>query len=306
MGELSIGAGGWDYFSVPSSDRLKAYSSAYDFVEINSTYYRLPSPVALSSWRRRVSPGFEFSVRCHKDLAELHRLELTSKNVRLVDSMEKICRQLRASVLTILIPKALVVDKELPFKLSTFLSTMRLGRTRIAVEFRGGEPTDETLKILQDHDAVHSVDISRQSPKVDSSILYTRLFGKGKQNIYEFDDNELKDIAAKAFGPKFEKSILAFHGVRMYRDTARLKTFLNSGEFPSLTGQVGLESLIEVLSEDTRFPISKSRLVNEQGWKLFDVTAEERVRARVFLERLPEKTYATINEVLSSLGETSL
>ncbi len=220
--------------------------------------------------------------------------------------MEKICRQLRASVLTILIPKELVGHEELSSKLSAFLSTVSLGRTSIAVEFRGGEPTDDTLKTLQDQDAVHSVDISRQYPKVESSIVYSRLFGKGKQNMYEFDDNELQDIVAKASGPKFEKSILAFHGVRMYRDAARLKTFLNSGKFPSLTGQVGLESLSEVLSEDTRFPTSKSRLVDEQGWKLFDVTAEERVRARVFLERLPEKTYTTINEVLSSLGEMSL
>ena len=306
MGQLSVGAGGWDYFSVPSGDRLKAYSSAYDFVEVNSTYYRLPSPVTVSSWRRRVSLGFEFSVRCHKDLAELHRLELTSKNLRLVDSIERICRQLRASVLTILIPKELVGDEELSSKLSAFLSTVSLGRVSIAVEFRGGEPTDDTLKTLQDHDAVHSVDISKQYPKVESSILYSRVFGKGKQNIYEFDDNELQDIATKASSPKFEKSILAFHGVRMYRDAARLKTFLNSGEFHSLTGQVGLESLIEVLSEDARFPTSKSRLVDEQGWKLFDKTAEERVRARVFLERLPEKTYTTINEVLSSLGEMSL
>lgn len=130
--------------------------------------------------------------------------------------------------------------------------------------------------------------------------------GKGKQNIYEFDDNELQDIMAKASGPRFEKSILAFHGVRMYRDAVRLKSFLNSGQFHSLTGQVGLESLSEVLSEDARFPTSKSRLVDEQGWKLFDMTAEERVRARIFLERLPEKTYSTIDEVLASLGEMSL
>ena len=306
MGQLNIGAGGWDYFSVPSGDRLKAYSSAYDFVEVNSTYYRLPSPAAVSSWRQRVPSGFEFSVRCHKDLAELHRLELTSKSIRLVDSIEKICRRLNASVLTVLIPKELVTEKELSSKLRAFLSTISLGRTRVAVEFRGGEPTDDTLKILQDHEAVESVDISRQYPKVESSILYTRLFGKGKQNMYEFDDNELQDIATKASSPKFEKSILAFHGVRMYRDAARLKTFLKSGRFPSLTGQAGLESLSEVLSEDARFPTSKSRLVDEQGWKLFDMTAEERVRAHVLLERLPEKSYTTLNEVLSSIKEMSL
>ena len=306
MGQLRIGAGGWDYFSIPHGDRLKAYASAYDFVEVNSTYYQLPNLATVASWRRRVPPGFEFSVRCQRDVAELHQLESTPKTVRIIDSMEKICRRLRASVLTVLVPKALVGDKDLALKLNKFLSTISLGRTRMAMEFRGGEPTDDVLKILRDHDAVRSVDISTQDPKAESSILYSRLFGRGKENVYEFDDNELKDIAAKASGPKFEKSILAFHGVRMYRDAARLKTFLNSGKFPSLTGQIGVESLGQVLNEDTLFPTSKSKLLEEQGWKLFDKTTEERVRARVVFEKLSERTYASLDDVLACLSGSSL
>jgi len=306
MGQLYIGAGGWDYFSIPSGDRLKSYSSVYDFVEVNSTYYKLPSLATVASWRRRVPPGFEFSVRCQKDVAELHQLESNPKTVRIMDSIEKICRHLRASVLTVLIPKALLGDRELVCKLNAFLSTPSLGRTRIAIEFRGGEPTENMLKTLRDHDAAHSIDISTQDPKVESSILYSRLFGKGRENVYEFDDNELQGIAAKASGPKFEKSILAFHGVRMYRDAARLKTFLNSGKFPSLTDHVGLESLGEVLKEDAGFPTTKSRLLGEQGWKLYDRSAQERARAREVLEKLPERAYRTLDDVLASLKRTSL
>jgi len=306
MGQLRIGAGGWDYFAIPHGDRLKAYASAYDFVEVNSTYYQLPNLATVASWRRKVPPGFEFSVRCQRDVAELHQLELTPKTVSIIDSMEKICRRLRTSVLTLLVPKALIGDKDLVPKLNKFLSTISLGRTRIAIEFRGGEPTDDVLKILGDHDAVHSVDISTQDPKAESSILYSRLFGKGKENVYEFDDNELKDIAARSSSPKFEKSILAFHGVRMYRDAARLKTFLNSGKFPSLTGQIGLESLGQVLKEDTLFPTSKAKLLEEQGWKLFDKTTEERVRAGVVFEKLPERTYGSLDDVLASLSGSAL
>jgi len=223
-----------------------------------------------------------------------------------MDSVEKICRRLRASVLTMLIPKALLGDKELVPKLNAFLSTLSLGRTRIAFEFRGGKPTENTLKTLQDHDAAHSVDISTQDPEVESNILYSRLFGKGKENVYEFNDNELQDIAAKASGPKFEKSILAFHGVRMYRDAARLRTFLNSGKFPSLTDHIGLESLGEVLKEDAGFPTTKSRLVGEHGWKLYDKTEEERARAGEVLGKLPEGVYRTLDDVLASLKGTSL
>jgi uncharacterized protein YecE (DUF72 family) len=305
MVQLRVGTGGWDYFSIPSGDRLKAYSSAYGFVEVNSTYYRLPSSARVSGWRRRVPPGFEFSVRCHRDLAELHRLELNLKSARIVDSMEKICRSLRANVLALLIPKPLIEDEDLVPKLNTLLSSISLRETKIGVEFRGGEPKEETLEILQDHDASHIVDISKQIPAVESTMLYSRLFGKGKENAYEFDDDELRGIAAKASGPKFEKSILAFHGVRMYRDAARLKIFMNSGKFPSITGQVGLESLREVLNEDTRFPISKSNLVDEQGWKLYDMSSEERGRLRAVLQKLPEKTYASTNEIMTSLKEAS-
>ncbi len=306
MGHILIGAGGWDYFAIPNGDRLKAYSSTFDFVEVNSTYYRLPSPSAVASWRKRVPPKFEFSVRCQKDLAEIHRLELTTKTVHIIDSIEKTCRHLKASILTILIPEALVRDKNLALKLNTFLSTINNGETRVAFEFRGAEPTEDTLEILRDHSAVHSVDLSTEDPKLASNVIYSRLFGKGKENIYEFDDNELEDIATKASSPKFEKSILAFHGVRMYRDAARLKTFLDSGKFPSLTGQVGLESLREVLKEDARFPIAKSQLVANQGWKLYDKNVEERARARVALEKLPERTFATLDDVLASLKRTVL
>lgn len=306
MGQILIGTGGWDYFAIPDGDRLRAYSSAYDFVEVNSTYYRLPNPSMVASWRKRVPSRFEFSVRFHKDLAELHRLELTQKATRMIDSMEKTCRRLKANVLTILIPKKLVGDRELPSKLNTFLSTINLGETRIAIEFRRAEPTKDTLETMHDHDATQSVDLSTQDPKTDSTILYGRLFGKGEANIYEFDDRELEGIGKKASGLKFEKSILAFHGVRMYRDAARLKTFLNSGKFPSLTPYVGLESLGQVLSEDAQFPSSRSQLVGKQGWKLYDKNAEERARCGEVLDTLPERTYTSIGDVLSSLKRTVL
>ena len=141
----------------------------------------------------------------------------------------------------------------------------------------------------------------REQPKYDSDILYTRLFGKGQDNIYEFDDDELRGIASRASAPKFEKSILAFHGVRMYRDAARLRAFLKSGDFPAITGQVGLDSLRTVLGEDALFPAGKAELVNLQGWKLFDLTHKSRVRSREYLSKLPEGTYSSLDSVISSL-----
>ena len=50
------------------------------------------------------------------------------------------------------------------------------------------------LSILADFNIVHSVDISMAKPTQRSDIGYTRLFGKGKHNEYQFTDEELQEI----------------------------------------------------------------------------------------------------------------
>ena len=62
----------------------------------------------------------------------------------------------------------------------------------------------------------------------------------------------------------------------------------------------------EILKEDARFPTTKSQLIEEQGWKLYDKSGEERARAREVLEKLPERTYPTLDDVLASLKRAVL
>src|SRR3990170_3650671 len=87
----------------------------------------------------------------------------------------------------------------------------------------------------------------------------------------------------------------------MSRDPPRLKAFLKAGDFPTITGQVGLDSLRTVLEEDARFPARKAELVNLQGWKLFDVNPKKRVRAQEYLSKLPDGNYSSLDSVISSL-----
>ena len=300
-----MGTGGWAYFQVPGLASLRAYSKVYDFVEVNSTYYEYPDLRAVRDWRSRVPRKFEFSVRCRNQIVQALRSPEGRRLARIMERMEDICTILDANILTILIPeKSGVREKALSAGLEKAISTFHTGNTRIAVELRGAK-SKKVLRTMQDNEAIHCVDLSREDPAYESTMLYTRLFGKGESNIYQFDDEELKDISKAASRPKFEKSILAFHGVRMYGDSARLKKFLKTGKFPQITGQTGLESLGEVLREDATFPASKSELVAKQSWKLFDLTAEKRIRAGEILRRLPEGTYNDSREVLVSLQHLS-
>jgi len=302
MGLLRVGAGGWAYFLIPHEGSLRAYSKGFDFVEVNNTYYVFENLRTLLGWKRIVPTSFEFSVRCNRKLVDHYcgnKLVDDEKREMFLESVQRTCKILEATVLTVLLHDSGVRTVS---GLERFFSDFHSKATRVAVEVRGSAPTRELLEILQRNDAIHCVDISRdEEPMVESGILYTRLFGKGEENIYEFDDHELKQIAEKASNPRFEKSILAFHGVRMYRDAARLKTFLATGKFQKLSNYTGLDALEKILKEDATFPLTKSELLNSQGWKLFDQTNDRRTRAEEFLEKLPETTYLSARMVRDRL-----
>ena len=301
MSQILVGAGGWAYFQIPGMDSLEAYSQAFDFVELNSSYYELPAVSSASDWRKRVPADFRFSVRCPRIVVDHYGLNLLPGSRGLLERLEEVCKQLGAEVMTVLISgTSPIKEKELAPRLNDFLGTFGSREIPVAVEFRGMRPSEEVLDVMKESDAIHSVDLSTGEPLYEGKILYSRLFGKGEENIYEFDDAELKEIAKKASAPKFEKSILAFHGVRMYRDAGRVKSFIDKGYFPKITGGIGTDSIREVLSEDARFPTTKTRLLKDQGWKVFQDTDEVRKISTV-LEKLPEGEFNSLEDLIAEL-----
>src|SRR5207245_9659149 len=164
----------------------------------------------------------------------------------LLERLVEVCKQLEAEVMTVLISASSPIkESELAVRVRDFLGTFSSGGTALAVEFRGTRTSDEVFDIMKESGAIHSVDLSNSEPRYEGRVLYSRLFGKGEDNIYEFDDRELKEIAKKASAPKFEKSILAFHGVRMYRDAGRVKSFIEKAYFPKLTSGNGTDTRSE-------------------------------------------------------------
>jgi hypothetical protein len=149
---------------------------------------------------------------------------------------------------------------------------------------------------------IHCVDLTRkEEPAHHNETLYTRIFGKGEHNIYQPTDEELKEIHRKIVEETPKIAAVSFHSIKMYKDAARLQTYHKNGKLPMVTRSTGLNSLKEVLKEDASFPSNKETLIKHQGWKLIDLTKEKRVRAFSILQRLPEKTYKSIEEVISPL-----
>jgi hypothetical protein len=77
--------------------------------------------------------------------------------------------------------------------------------------------------------------------------------------------------------------------------------YKKTGKFIPVTSFTGVDSVRAVLSEDAEFPSSKAKLIEHQGWKVVDVSAEKRVHLSELLANMPEKTYNGIDEVAEAL-----
>ena len=305
MKEYLIGTGGWAYFQIPELHSLAAYSKAFNFVEVNSTFYEIPPLKQVEKWRRMVPQDFQFTVRAHQTITHKNRLQPTPETLEDFQEIRKICEILKAEIIHFQTPPSLKMEHASIENLRNFLSSVNLGKVRIAFEVRGSSPGQlppELVKTMQEHNMIHCIDLSNnEMPAYNSDILYSRLFGKGHHNVYEPTDEELRRIDKKASKGNFKKVILSFHFTKMYKDAARLELYKQTGKFPKITKSTGLLSLEEVLKEDARFPATKQELIHGQGWKLFDLTPDKRTLTRELLQELPEKTYHNINEVVQTL-----
>jgi uncharacterized protein YecE (DUF72 family) len=302
--EVFIGAGGWAYFQVPGLRPLEAYARAFNFVEVNSTFYTRPRLQRVQAWRQRVPPDFEFSVRCHRDVTHRFQLEPIPEVLDAVTRMQDICRVLRSKYLVLQTPASFPVTASKVDACRQLFRSLSLKGLRLVWEVRQKGRSRLPLRLrslMQDLNVIHCVDLSRETPATDADVLYTRVFGKGEHNRYQFTDEELVDIDRTIVATARETAVVSFHNVRMYKDAARYQLFRQRSQFSPVTRGIGQQALKEVLREDTVFPVTKAELLTTQGWKVIDVQRNQRVHADTLLHRLPDRYFTSVEEVLTAL-----
>lgn len=300
MTDYLVGTGGWSYFKVPDIPPLKAYSKVFNFVEVNYTFYEYPDTLVVEQWRRTVPDYFTFAVRCHQDLTHRIGLKSVDEAYDVLGRMVSYCDLLEAPFLILETPVSYVMNQEAVDKARDFFSSISLRNVRLAWEVRA-PITPAVINLMRDFNAVQCVDLSLETPIVESDIVYSRLFGKGKHNIYQFTDDELLTIdhEVESINPRI--AALSYHGVKMNMDAARYMRYKKTGTFIPITNLTGADSARAVLLEDTQFPISKSELIEEQGWKVIDLTLDKRVHLAELLVNVPDKTYNSVDEIAKAI-----
>ena len=184
---VHVGTSGWHYghWRGPfypdnlSADRFLAYYAArFHTVEINNSFYRLPSERALAAWRDTAPPGFIFAVKASRFITHLKKLKDPERS--LAPFLERLAL-LGGKLGPILfqLPPHWHFD---PARLAAFLAALP-GACRYTLELRDRTwINDRALELL----AVHGVAFciyelaGYLSPReVTADFVYIRLHGPG-------------------------------------------------------------------------------------------------------------------------------
>jgi uncharacterized protein YecE (DUF72 family) len=60
---------------LPAAQMLRHYAQQLPAVEINNTFYRLPTPSLLASWCEQVPPNFRFAIKAPRRITHIKRLK---------------------------------------------------------------------------------------------------------------------------------------------------------------------------------------------------------------------------------------
>ena len=88
--QYHIGCSGWSYSSwqgpfyplnIENSQWLRYYSQVFDYVEIDSTFYRMPTPFMVKNWYKRTPDNFRFTAKFPKVITHDKRLKDVEKEL---------------------------------------------------------------------------------------------------------------------------------------------------------------------------------------------------------------------------------
>lgn len=156
--ELVIGTSGWQYKDwdgrfypdeIPQRAWLEYYAYHYPTVEVNNSFYRLPSKQTFQRWAEATPQGFCFAVKASRYLTHSKRL-LDPRQP--VEKLMEHCGELGSRLGPILLQLPPNMQAK-PDRLDETLSCFPAG-TPVAVEFRHDSwHADETEQVMRKHGA---------------------------------------------------------------------------------------------------------------------------------------------------------
>lgn len=203
---LRVGCSGW---SIPrdsagefpaEGSHLERYSTVFNCVEINSSFYREHKPSTWERWRDSVPPGFQFSVKAPRAIT--HDAKLKSSSESLMKFLQQV-EMLREKLGPILfqLPPSFEFD---PNVVTDFLTMLR-------THFAGDVVWEPRHKSWFEEDAnktLSSFGVARVAadpacvpsaahPAAETAVVYFRLHGSPRRYYSAYEEGFLQTLGTR-------------------------------------------------------------------------------------------------------------
>ncbi len=260
MSEIKIGTCGYGYYKPEEGwkekyeSKLQAYSEAFQTVEINKTFYKLPMVKTAEKWRKNTSEDFMFNFKAWQALthptssptwrnkkdqlteSQKENFGYLQPNEDIIEAWNKtkdIGEALKADVCVIQSPGSFGYSEKNEKNMRKLLGKINRGDLNIAWEPRGDwkEKPEKVKDICDDLDLIHVVDILRREPTSDHPTAYIRLHGLNPEEYdydYDYSEEELHDLAEKLedLSEDHDKIYCMFNNYEMFENAEKLKRIL--------------------------------------------------------------------------------
>jgi uncharacterized protein YecE (DUF72 family) len=206
MAQAYVGTSGWNYAgwkgdfyaSVPRKFWLQYYASRLNALEVDGTFYHLMRESTARSWYERTPRQFRFSIKGHRYITHIKRLEPPANSIRLQRESVAPLREKLAAVLWQLPPS---LQKDIP-RLARFIESLDGWReARHVFEFRHESWFDaETAALMRrERVAVCQSDASKWPmwDAVTTDLVFVRLHGHTATYSSNYDGDEINEWAVK-------------------------------------------------------------------------------------------------------------
>lgn len=232
-----VGTSGWVYphwrrvfypAEMPEPDWLAFYARHLDSVEINRSFYRLPSRENFSAWRDGTPKGFVFAVKASRFITHMRKLKEPEQTLPpLLEAASGLGEKL--GPLLFQLPPSWHVNAA---RLRAFLQALPSG-VKAAFELRDPSwHTQEILDLLAEFNAAFCVyDLGGfQSPRlITADFAYLRLHGPGAPYCGRYGTATLNEWAEWLRRQKVKEAYVYFdndQAAHAVRDALELKAML--------------------------------------------------------------------------------
>jgi uncharacterized protein YecE (DUF72 family) len=214
MARAYIGTSGWNYREwrgsffpkdLPSKNWLSFYATRFDSVEVNYTFYRLPSKEACAAWYDQTPSKFRFAVKASRYITHIRRLRDARESwngfLERVDALKE-----KLGPVLLQFPANFRASEANLESVDEFLGyASRDGSRRLALEFRDRSCFEsQMLQLLRSHRAALVISHSSRYPLPEvsptSDFMYFRFHGPKEMFASSYSAAQLRNWAIKMKG----------------------------------------------------------------------------------------------------------